>query len=284
MVNVIPLAGLGSRFSKEGYVLPKPLIPVSGVPMIIQAIRNMPPSDKWIFIVRQEHLQEHHIDQIIKSEIPKAIIISVNETTLGQANTCLLAQAYLLPDEPMFIAACDNGYVYDSKKYQSLVNNPEISCIVWTFTQMEKMRKSPQSYGWAVLVEDGLTIRDMSVKVPLSDDPFYDHAVTATFYFRKAKDFIAAANLMINENFQINNEFYVDALPIFINKLGKKSVIFDVEQWICWGTPAELKEYELWEQFFKEKSSNSNENQQFNPLIQNKKQYLFWERYFLSKK
>ena len=44
------MAGLGSRFSKEGYTTPKALIPVSGVPMIIQAIRNMPPSEKWIFI------------------------------------------------------------------------------------------------------------------------------------------------------------------------------------------------------------------------------------------
>ncbi len=277
MANIIPLAGLGSRFSKEGYALPKPLIPVSGVPMIVQAIRNMPPSDKWIFIVRQEHILEHRIDQIIRSEISQAIIISVNETTLGQANTCLLAQAYLLPDEPIFIAACDNGYVYDQKKYQEQVNNPEIACIVWTFTRMEKMRKSPQSYGWAVLAEDEQTIRNMSVKVPISNDPYHDHAVTATFYFRKAKDFIDAANLMIQENHLINGEFYVDAIPIFVNKLGKKSVIFDVEQWICWGTPAELKEYEFWEKFFKEK-------QQFNPLIQNKENYVFWKEYFQSGK
>ena len=267
------MAGLGSRFSKEGYTTPKALIPVSGVPMIIQAIRNMPPSEKWIFIVRQEHIRDYKIDEVIKEEIPQAIIIAVNETTLGQANTCLLAQGYLLPNEPVFIAACDNGYVYDKEKYHQLVENPAVDCIVWTFTQMEKMKISPQSYGWAKLAEDNQTIIDMSVKVPISDNPYYDHAVVATFYFKKSKDFIDAVNLMIKEDYRVNNEFYVDSVPVFLNKLSKKSVIFDVDQWICWGTPKELNEYEFWEKFFKEESQTEVEEER-------KSRYLFWKKYF----
>ncbi len=273
MANLIPLAGWGSRFPKETYPLPKPLIPVSGVPMIIQAIRSMPPSDKWIFIVRQEHIQEHQIDEVIKKEIPQAIIIAVNQTTLGQANTCLLAQGYLLPDEPLFIAACDNGYVYDKEKYEQLINNPGIDCVLWTFTQMEKMRQKPQAYGWAILEEDGMTIKDMSVKKPVSSDPYYDHAVVATFSFKKAGDFFDAVNLMIKENYRINDEFYVDAVPVFLRQMNKRSVIFDVEQWIGWGTPEELKEYEFWEKFFKEKQPA--DELKFNP-----EQYLFWKKYF----
>ena len=267
------MAGIGSRFSKEDYILPKPLIHVSGVPMVVQAIRHMPASDKWIFIVRQEHIKDYNIDEIIRDEIPGAIIIAVNETTLGQANTCLLAQAYLLPNEPVFIAACDNGYVYDKERYQQLVENSDIDCVVWTFTQMEKMRISPQSYGWAKLAENKQTIVDMSVKVPISNDPYHDHAVVATFYFKRSQDFINAVNLMIKEDYRINNEFYVDAVPIFMRKLNKKSVIFDVDQWICWGTPAELNEYEFWEQFFKGESNVGVEEAR-------KSQYSFWRKYF----
>jgi len=275
MVNIVPLAGLGLRFSREGYSTPKPLILVSGVPMIVQVIRCMPPSDKWIFIVRQEHIQNYHINEIIKKEVPHAIIIAVNQTTLGQANTCLLAQGYILPEEPVFVGASDNGYVYDTLKYQQLLHDPKIDCIVWTFTKMEKMRQKPQSYGWAKLEEDGMTIKDMSVKAPISNDPYYDHAVVATFAFKKAKDFFESIHLMVEEDHRINNEFFLDAVPIFLKKLHKKSVIFDVDQWICWGTPDELKEYEFWEKFFKE-------NQEFNPLTQSKEQYLFWKRYFLN--
>src|SRR3989344_4995750 len=269
------MAGLGSRFSQEGYALPKPLIPVSSKPMILQAIKHMPPSDKWIFIVRQEHIKEHHIDEIIKREIPSAIIIAISTTTPGQANTCLLAQAYLDPNEPLFIAACDNGYVYDKKNYQDLIADPTIDCIVWTFTHMEKMRTSPHSYGWAKVAEDGKTIIDMSVKVPVSNDPYNDHAVVATFYFKRAQDFIDAVQLMIKEGHRIKNEFYVDAVPIFLHKLSRRSVIFDIDQFICWGTPAELEEYEFWERFFKEK-------RQVDQPPQDQEKYLFWRKYFTA--
>src|SRR3989344_1525968 len=108
MANIIPMAGIGSRFGEAGYLLPKPLIEVSGKPMIISAIRNMPASSKWIFIVRKEHISDWAIDAVIKAEIPAAIIVAVDKTTEGQASTCMLAMPHLDRDEEMFIAACDN--------------------------------------------------------------------------------------------------------------------------------------------------------------------------------
>lgn len=251
------MAGLGSRFSDAGYTLPKPLIPVSGVPMIIKAIRDMPKSDKWIFMVRKEHVDNYKIDQLIKSEIKNAIIISVEKTTEGQACTCMLATPYLNQDEPVFIAACDNGYLYNKKKYEELCNRNDVNAIVWTFTQRETLKVSPQAWGWCVLDSDNQTIKDMSVKIPVSNDPYKDHAVVATFFFKKTKDFIDAVNLMIKENYRIKNEFYVDALPIFLKKMDKKSVIFDIDHYVGWGTPRDLHEYEKFEYLCK---SNSDTN------------------------
>ncbi len=247
MANIIPLAGLGSRFTKEGYLLPKPLIPVSGIPMIIKAIRGMPKSDKWIFIVRQEHIDEYNIDKIIKTEIPHAIIIAVEKTTEGQACTCMLAEPYIDIEEPVFIAACDNTYVYNKEDYESLCTNKNIDAVIWTFTKREDLRHNPTSYGWCKLASDNITIKDMYVKKPVSDDPYTDHAIVASFFFKRAKDFINAVNLMIKENYRINNEFYVDAVPIFLKKLGKVSVIFDVDLYICWGVPDDLYHYQMME-------------------------------------
>lgn len=244
MANIIPMAGQGSRFLKEGYMQPKPLIQVSGVPMIVKAIRDMPKSDKWIFIVRKEHIDDYNIDKIIKNEVPDAIIIPVEKTTEGQACTCMLAEPFLNPNESLFIAACDNGYLYDGEKYKRLCSRKGIDAVVWTFTRRETLRRNPKAWGWCVLEDDGITIKDVSVKLPVSEDPYNDHAVVATFFFKKAKDFMDAVNLMIKENYRINNEFYVDAVPIFLKKLGKKSAIFDVDLYIGWGTPSDLRDYE----------------------------------------
>ncbi|MFH1401335.1 MAG: NTP transferase domain-containing protein, partial [Nanoarchaeota archaeon] len=70
IANLITMAGRGKRFSDAGYMLPKPLIDVHGKPMVHRVIDSLPPSDKWIFVVRDEHVKEHSIDKVIKERIP----------------------------------------------------------------------------------------------------------------------------------------------------------------------------------------------------------------------
>ncbi len=246
MANVIPMSGSGSRFSTHGYRLPKPLIPVSGSPMIIQVIRTLPASNKWIFIVRKEHVTVYAIDKLIKAEVPNAIIV-IDKNPHGQATTAMLALPHLKPDEPLFIAACDNSFLYDKKKYEKIKKDKTVDAIVWTFTKHPSLSAKPESWGWVKTRKDGVTIEDMSVKIPLSKTPFNDHAVVATFYFRKASDFQAACELMIRENYRINGEFYIDALPVFYKKLHKKSVLFDVDLYVGWGKPEDLYLYQEWE-------------------------------------
>ena len=64
MLNiVIPMAGAGSRFASQGYIDPKPLIPVNGLPMIQVVINNLRPSrpHKFIFICQQSHIDSYDL-------------------------------------------------------------------------------------------------------------------------------------------------------------------------------------------------------------------------------
>lgn len=140
MINLIPMAGLGTRFSKAGYRLSKPLILVSGKPMILRVIENLPPADKWIFIMRQEHIS-YGVDSLIKKILPTAIFIVIQNDTEGQASTCMLAKEYLNNDEELLIASCDNGFLYDREKFEKLKFKKEIDSIVWTLTRREIIRK-----------------------------------------------------------------------------------------------------------------------------------------------
>lgn len=267
------MAGLGTRFSNEGYKLSKPLIPVSGIPMILKAIRDLPKADKWIFVMREEHI-EYGVDKLIKREIPHAIIISVKGTTEGQACTCMLAKEYLDSGEELFITSCDSGFLYNEDKFNQLRKRENVDCIVWTFTQREILKRNPNAWGWYKLEKDNETIKDISVKVPVSDNPYNDHAVVATFWFKKAKDFVESTNLMIKQNYRINHEFYIDALPKFLQQINKKSIIFDVDLYVGWGKPDDLHDYEVVE--FVEKygiipEKFSEENKRLMPL---------WKKYF----
>jgi hypothetical protein len=42
----------------------------------------------------------------------------------------------------------------------------------------------------------------------------------------------------------VNGEFYADTVPLFLNRMDKRTVIFDVELYISWGTPQNLYFYE----------------------------------------
>lgn len=243
-INIIPMSGKGTRFADVGYLLPKPLIPVSGKPMILKVIESMPEADRWIFIVRQDHVDEYGIDLLIKESVPNAEVI-IDANPVGQASTCMLAMEHILPEDSVFIAACDNAFVYDKEKYARLVADQTVDAVVWTFTDDPLLEASPKSWGWIKLENDGVTIDTMSVKIPVSETPRFDHAVVATFFFRRAQDFIDSFAIMKEEEYKINNEYYVDSMPIFLKKLGKKSVIFDVDLYVGWGKPADLYDYQL---------------------------------------
>ena len=247
MTIIIPMAGEGSRFRDAGYQLPKALVPVSGKPMIVRVLESLPPSDRIVCLVRQEHIDQFHIDELIKQHAPNAVMVPIAQTTEGQASTFMLAMPHVAPDEPLFIAACDNSFLYNKERHAQLADDPSVDAILWTFTRDALLTAKPEAWGWVKLAADGLTIDDMSVKVPVSAVPFNDHAVVATFYFKRAGDFAAAYERMVAANHRINNEFYVDAMPIFMKQLGKRSVIFDVDLYVGWGKPADLYAYDAWE-------------------------------------
>lgn len=242
MANLVTMAGRGKRFSEAGYLLPKPLIPIDGEPMIWKVINCLPPSDKWIFVVRQEHIDEHHIDKVIKQKIPHAII-TVDKDLLGGASI-FCAEQYLDDHEEVFIAGCDMGFVYNKEAFEHLKQNHVYDCILWTFTKDPRIPANPKAWGYAVLEQDGKTIKDMSVKVPISDTPFNDHVVAATFWLRSKKVLYQAIRMMIQKEIKTNNEYYLDNLPLSLNLIGKKSCIFDVDLLVGWGTPQEFHEFE----------------------------------------
>ena len=71
MINiVIPMAGAGSRFAKEGYADPKPLIKINGIPMIQVVIENLKSKidGKFFFICQEEHVIKYGLKEKLNSD------------------------------------------------------------------------------------------------------------------------------------------------------------------------------------------------------------------------
>ncbi len=239
-VNLIPMAGEGIRFIDAGYTTPKPLIDINGLPMVIRAAKCLPDADQWIFICREHHIKKTNIDKILIHHFPKALILSVDHLTDGQASTCLLARKYLMEDDQLTIGTCDNGMDYDSEKFNRLFNNND--AIVWTFRGNSSVLYNPKMYGW-VNVNQSKKATGISCKVPISDTPIKDHAIVGTFSFKKASYFLEYADKLIKKNKRVKNEFYLDSVMDECIIEGNNVITFEINNYVCWGTPQDLEVY-----------------------------------------
>ena len=248
-ITLIPLAGRGSRFSTLGYEKPKPLLEVSGKPMVIQAANSLPQSQKLIFVTLEEHLKNYPLEKVLKDEFVNPKIISLEDVTQGQAITCSLGLKDEDINSSLLIAAADNSMIYDQNKYQKLIEDENIEAIIFTFRNHASSKNNPQMYGW-VKTDNKNNAISVSVKVPISKKIHKDHAIVGTFWFKKVEFFSQGLKNLIDKNIKINKEYYVDSLMGELINLGLNVKVFEVDNYLCWGTPNDYETFIYWQSFF----------------------------------
>ena len=239
MINLITLAGRGSRFIEEGCVIPKPLVKVNDNYMIYEAVKCLPSPEKYVFVCLKEHIEEWELDKILMDKYPNSEIIVIDEVTEGQACTAELAiknSVIINLEEPLLISSCDYGLEWDNYKYNSL----DADVIVWTTIHNKAFSDNPSSYSWLDIEGDKLL--KTYVKQSVFSEQYDNHAIVGTFYFKKAKYFIDGVKKIYKNNIRSNGEFYIDNIFNTLTDLDIK--IFDVDKYHCWGTPKDLKNYE----------------------------------------
>ena len=244
---LMPMAGAGARFATAGYDRPKPLIPVSGRPMAVAAASDLPPADHQVFVLRSDQPEVKKVERAMRAAYPACSIVMLDGLTEGQAITCLRALDQVDPDAPLIIGACDTGALYDSDHLGTLMSDPGVDVIVWGFSGHAAAQRRPTSYGW-IDAQDGI-VRGVAVKQPLRD-PATDPVVIGTFTFKRAAQFKASAERMIARDGRVNGEFYVDTCINDAVALGLNVRLFEIDAYLCWGTPDELKTFEYWQSCF----------------------------------
>lgn len=249
MIYLIPMAGAGSRFAEQGYKDHKPEIPTTSwrsgctVPMVVAAIEDLPnlTKESEIILIDRDFHKQSGLEQRIGQYYPKAAFITIDQLTQGQASSCLLAQDLINNDQELLIAGCDNGMIFDQAAFNLARQKADV--IIFTYRNHRAVLEKPSAYGWVKVDELG-NVAGVSVKQPISNTPMNDHAIVATFWFKKGRYFVQAAQKMIAENDRINNEFYVDQVMTHALDLGLKVRVFEIEKYLGWGTPADYEEYE----------------------------------------
>ncbi len=242
---LMPAAGLGARFAKEGFDKPKPLIEVAGTPMVVRAIEDLPQADRTRVVLRLDLPQVEKVNAAVRS-LSGADTLILDQLTDGQARTCLLGLGGLDEAAPLTIGACDNGLLYDGVRLAALAADADV--IVWGKRGHPAARLKPEHFGWIDAGDEG-KIRRVSVKAPL-ENPANDPIVTGAFTFARAGDFRRAAERMIERGGRVNGEFYVDECVNDAVALGLDCRLFEVDHYLGWGTPDELRTFDYWTECF----------------------------------
>ena len=251
---LIPAAGAGARYSRQGYMTPKPWIPVSGRPMLLQAALDLPGAPVTRIVVRADA----PIPDPTLGELEEALdgfsVVRVDGPTDGEATTCRLGLDGLDRAAPLTIGACDDGVIYDSKALEDLLGPSGPDVVVWITRGHPYARLFPDMFGWVDSDPQG---RVLGVRVKVAPkDPATDPLIIGTFTFRRAGDFERCYDRLVGRRSRVNGEYSVDSVIEDVLALGLSCQIFPVHSYLGWGTPEELKTFRYWQSCFHRWSSH----------------------------
>ena len=228
---VIPMAGYGSRFKTEGYVLPKPLIDVAGKPMIQRVVDNLNLNATFIFIVQEEHARLYDLEAKLKSIVKGSDchVIMLNGVTEGAACTVLTAKHLINNDVPLLVANSDQYVEWSSNQFMYCASTADGGIL--TFQDPEKSNK------WSFVKTD----KDGWVQEVKEKQPISEMATVGIYHWSKGFDFVRNAEQMIAANDRVNNEFYIAPVYNYGVKEGKKYKVHNCARMWGLGTPQDLE-------------------------------------------
>lgn len=232
---VIPMAGNGTRFQQKGYTKPKPLIDIHSIPMIAVVMNNIKPQQKhrFILICQKKHTKDHELQKHIQNISNDVTLIEIDKPTKGQLCTVLLAKDYINSNNPLMIANSDQFVTYDINQY--LQNSLDYDGFIMTFNESDPK--------WSYAKIDGNNnVTQVAEKVVISNE-----ATVGIYNFKHGKDFVKAADTMIEKQITHNGEYYVS--PVYNElistgkKIGYKNIGKLQETMHGLGTPNDLENF-----------------------------------------
>ena len=210
---IIPLGGRGERFSKNGYVEPKPLIPIFEKTMIEYAIDNLNrKKDDHIYIFYNNKLDAHEFSYKIREKYPEVRLTCVPDTK-GAAETLSIGLRHVMKQKDhhkkCLVVDCDTFYTEDIvSMFREKTDNT-------TFYTLNYETKPIYSY---IETDKDESVVDIKEKVKISDK-----ANAGAYAFTDIQELCDFCDHVVNNNITFNNEPYTSCV---ISEMVKKGIVF----------------------------------------------------------
>jgi NDP-sugar pyrophosphorylase family protein len=233
---VIPLAGRGRRFTEKGYTFPKPLIELDRRTMIEAVLANLrvPVPSRFHFVCLTEHLRHFHLGDLLRILVPGAQIIPADSESAGALCSVMLAADFLDPRDELLVANGDQIIHAPLAPFYDACREPGVDGCILTFDAVHPR------WSYARTGANGRVV-EVAEKKPISRQ-----ATAGLYYFRRAGDFLRAAESTLMKGLRTQEQFYVcpvynelllDAMVVTTSHLPEGSMQ-------SLGTPEDVEQYQ----------------------------------------
>ena len=229
---LITMAGLGSRFRKVGYTVPKYQIEAHGKTLFEWSMESLKgfadPENDYIFVVRKEDDSEEFIRSTCeKIGIRNVTVIGIDYLTDGQATTAMLAKDTWDPDSALMIYNIDTYVEAYEMKEDQIAGDGFIPCF----------HAEGDHWSFAKLDESGKVV-EVREKVRISDN-----CTLGAYYFKTCRLYEQLYNeyYTSDEKLEKGEKYVAPLYNYLISKGGDVRIsIVDYEKVHVLGTPEEL--------------------------------------------
>ena len=245
------MSGYGERFCRAGYSIPKPLIEVDGKPIIAHVMDLFPGEKDFLFICNREHLRqpEYRMREILQQYCPAGEIYEIAPHNLGPVYAVSQVLDKIDPEQPVIVNYADFSCYWDYANFKRVIAETTCDGCIPAYRGFH-----PHSLGctyYAYLHEKDDWLIDIQEKQPFTDQPMREYASSGTYYFAKGeyvhKYFIRA----MKQDLKANDEFYVSLVYKPMLEDNKRIIAYEIEHFMQWGTPQDLREYLRWSNVFR---------------------------------
>ena len=194
---IIPLGGLGKRFSEFGYRLPKPLIRLFFKPIIFWLLDNLSIiNNENVYLICNKSLKKYRFDDEIKKKYPNYNIIYLDADTRGAAETIYLGTKDIEHDTETILLDGDTFYGIDLlAMYRMSKQKNMVVC----FKQSDE--RPVYSY---VGFNENKIINKIAEKKRITE-----FANTGAYAFEKLSELRTYCKKIIDDDLRFGGEFYM---------------------------------------------------------------------------
>ncbi len=246
MQVIIPMTGLGSRFKAAGYKDLKPFINVCGKPMIEWIVSMYPKDTQFYFIIRTEIRENPKYIQIIENLAKNYKVYECIDAVWQKKGPVYDVLKFPYENDSIIINYCDFFCLWDAEDFEKKAKSLKVDGAIPCYTGFHP-HLIPIKNVYASCKTNGYLLEEIREKYSFEEDKTKAHHSPGIYWFKDVDTMRKYCSRLVDHKTMLNGEYYASLVYNEMVNDNKRVWVPDNVPYFCqWGTPEDLKEFEMW--------------------------------------